>query len=89
MAIIFKNPITPREVVQQEPQKHTSFADLKKTIAPPSPAPVAETRQIATAPKKIEQSNQDSNLIKPKYTKDKSIFYKSSGYLKDLLGEGN
>jgi hypothetical protein len=27
------------------------------------------------------------HLIKPKYVEDKSVFYKKSGYLKDLLGE--
>jgi len=29
----------------------------------------------------------DRNIIKPKYIKDTSVFYKKSGYLKDLLGE--
>jgi hypothetical protein len=29
------------------------------------------------------------HLIKPKYVEDKSVFYKKSGYLKDLLGEEN
>lgn len=28
-------------------------------------------------------------LLKPKYIKDKSVFYKESSYIKDLLGEGN
>ena len=28
-----------------------------------------------------------ASLIKPKYMKDKTVFYKKSGYLKDLLGE--
>ena len=28
-----------------------------------------------------------ASLIKPKYIKDKSVFYKKSGYLKDLLGD--
>lgn len=30
---------------------------------------------------------QSASLIKPKYLKEKSVFYKTSGYLKDLLGE--
>lgn len=36
-----------------------------------------------------KQSENDSGIIKPKYLNDKSVFYKTSGYLKDLLGEGN
>lgn len=37
-----------------------------------------------------EQSSIDTTgLIKPKYVKNKSVFYKESTYIKDLLGEGN
>ena len=38
-----------------------------------------------TAPTNVE----NTSLIKPKYIKDKTVFYKNSGYLKDLLGEDN
>jgi hypothetical protein len=38
-----------------------------------------------TVPTNVE----NTNLIKPKYIKDKTVFYKNSGYLKDLLGEDN
>lgn len=31
----------------------------------------------------------NNDIIKPKYLQDKSIVYKSSGYIRDLLGEGN
>ena len=33
-------------------------------------------------------SNSTTVLIKPKYVKHKSVFYKESTYIKDLLGEG-
>ena len=33
-------------------------------------------------------SSSTTVLIKPKYIKDKSVFYKESTYIKDLLGEG-
>ena len=36
---------------------------------------------------KATSNNKPSGLIKPKYLKDKSVFYKTSGYLRDLLGE--
>ena len=32
-------------------------------------------------------STPSASIVKPKYVKDKSVFYKNSGYLKDLLGE--
>lgn len=35
------------------------------------------------------QQVQRADVIKPKYLEDKSVFYKPSGYLNDLLGEGN
>ena len=30
-----------------------------------------------------------SGVLKPKYLENKSVFYKESSYIKDLLGEGN
>ena len=36
-----------------------------------------------------QQSDTINNIIKPKYVEDQSVVYKASGYLKDLLGEGN
>ena len=30
----------------------------------------------------------NNNIIRPKYLKNKSIVYKSSNYVRDLLGEG-
>lgn len=52
---------------------------------------VQSVQQVIEQPQKIvdKQSNVDSGIIKPKYLNDKSVFYKTSGYLKDLLGEGN
>lgn len=31
----------------------------------------------------------NNGMIKPKYIQDKNVVYKKSGYIKDLLGEGN
>lgn len=64
----------------------------KEPVKPVQPvAPVKQTfnqvKQRATKPAQEQVDN--SGLIKPKYMEDKSVFYKSSGYLKDLIGEGN
>lgn len=40
-------------------------------------------------PEQVVANNYPEHLIKPKYVQDKSVFYKRSGYLKDLLGEEN
>ena len=42
-----------------------------------------------TAQTAIETASLINNgIIKPKYLKNKSIVYKSSNYVRDLLGEG-
>jgi hypothetical protein len=52
-------------------EKVLSFSQLRNMI---------EKQSAAT-------NDLNSGLMKPKYIKDKSVFYKNSGYLKDLLGE--
>jgi hypothetical protein len=37
--------------------------------------------------KKVVDANTASFMRPPKHVKDKTIFYKYSGYLKDLIGE--
>lgn len=77
MALIFKGS------VNNIPQAPEPVREVK-------PVTFAEVRsQVEEQPVKVVQQKVNSDLIKPKYMKDKSVFYKSSGYLKDLLGEGN
>jgi len=45
-------------------------------------------KQVANNSSNNVTSNNTAGLIKPKYIKDKSVFYKESTYIKDLLGEG-
>ena len=40
------------------------------------------------SPKAKEDQSINKDMIKPKYVKDKSLAYKSSNYVRDLLGEG-
>ena len=56
------------------------------------PISFSELRELAVKNNNVEPSvlkKEDGNTIKPKYIEDKSILYKSSSYLKDLIGEGN
>lgn len=51
---------------------------------------IEEIKKAVEVEKKTTQPQKDNgNIIKPKYLEDKSVFYKNSGYLQDLLGEGN
>jgi len=77
MPIIFKGSLNniPQAPEPVREVKSVSFAEVK--------------RQALEQPVKVVQQKENSDLIKPKYLEDKSVFYKSSGYLKDLLGEGN
>ena len=55
------------------------------------PISFSELRELAVKNNNVEPSvlkKEDGNTIKPKYIEDKSILYKSSSYLKDLIGEG-
>lgn len=45
-------------------------------------------KQVANNTSNNVTSSSTTGLIKPKYIKDKSVFYKESTYIKDLLGEG-
>ena len=79
MPIFFKgavNNIEPPKQPEREEPKRVSFSELR-----------AQAEVPVIKPNKPQ--NADSDLIKPKYMEEKSVYYKSSGYLKDLLGEGN
>ena len=55
------------------------------------PISFSELRELAVKNNNVEPSvlkKEDGNTIKPKYIEDNSILYKSSSYLKDLIGEG-
>lgn len=77
MPIIFKGSLNnvPQKAPEPIREIKSNFAEIRK--------------QAEHDVKVAAQQKEDSDLIKPKYIKDKSVFYKSSGYLKDLLGEGN
>jgi hypothetical protein len=56
----------------------------------PKPSPEKESvsfKELINTAEQSISSIEDRNIIKPKYIKDTSVFYKKSGYLKDLLGE--
>ena len=44
-------------------------------------------KELINTVEKSISVEKDRNIIKPKYIKDTSVFYKKSSYLKDLLGE--
>lgn len=49
-----------------------------------------QVEKTSTPVNRIQTSTSINNdIIKPKYLQDKSVVYKSSGYVRDLLGEGN
>ena len=48
---------------------------------------VMSIKKIKQEEKKETAVVANNNLVKPNHTNDKTIFYKYSGYLRDLLGE--
>lgn len=64
--------------------KYGSYDDLKKTET-------TLVRKTASDPMSSNEnpSTINNGIIKPKYIQDSSVVYKKSGYIKDLLGEGN
>ena len=60
------------EIIEDETKPRTKSLSFKELINTVEKAILVE---------------KDRNIIKPKYIKDTSVFYKKSGYLKDLLGE--
>lgn len=91
MAIIFKGSVNdipaPKQPIKDAP-KPLSFNELRSLHAVKEQPQETVVAKVVTKPTKPQQTD-NSNLIKPKYMEDKSVYYKSSGYLKDLLGEGN
>ena len=60
--------------------------DRSKAVSASS---LSEAREKIEKTAASEAASIGSNFIKPKYVEDKSVVYKSSSYLADLLGEGN
>lgn len=90
MAIkVFNN----RPQAKKPETKYSSFEELKKNAAasakvPPSkPAPAPVPKAPVSFNEKPSTIN--NGTIRPKYIQDSSVVYKKSGYVKDLLGEGN
>ena len=89
MAIIFKEKVTkpPLQVVSL------------KNLRPEQLGSVNERNRsyVTKRDMKLENSGVldektigiNNGIIKPKYIKDSNVVYKTSGYVKDLLGEGN
>lgn len=83
--------------VKKTESKYGSFEELKKIAAaqakeaPPKhmPKPVPKAPQRAPVSSNEKPSTINNGTIKPKYIQDSSVVYKKSGYVKDLLGEGN
>jgi len=68
-----------------------SYVKAMTDIIEKQPISFSELRELAVKNNNVEPSvlkKEDGNTIKPKYIEDKSILYKSSSYLKDLIGEG-
>jgi hypothetical protein len=90
MALILK-PHVEKQVIDtfKPPVKPVGEAKVIEGFKPksiPEKESLSFKELINTAEQSIS-SKEDRNLIKPKYIKDTSVFYKKSGYLKDLLGE--
>ena len=70
-----------------------SYVKAMTDITEKTPISFSELREQAIKDNNnVEPSilkKEDGNTIKPKYIEDNSILYKSSSYLKDLIGEGN
>lgn len=73
--------------------KYNSFEELKKKAAAtanvPQPKPTPTPAPKRLAPSNEKPSTINNGTIRPKYIQDSSVVYKKSGYVKDLLGEGN
>lgn len=84
----------PPPIRRKKPVVLNMFKPAEQTIQPeiiedetkPRTKSLSFKELINTVEKSISVEK-DRNIIKPKYIKDTSVFYKKSSYLKDLLGE--
>lgn len=67
----------------EELKKAATFVKEKEAL----PAPVSK-QEVSTSFNE-KPSTINNGIIKPKYIQDSSVVYKKSGYIRDLLGEGN
>lgn len=72
--------------------------DVQKTSEKNRPSPsktgrsireaaAEKTKVVSSTPSAPKAPQINNKIVKPKYVEDKSVVYKSSGYVKDLLGE--
>lgn len=88
-----KETIAAQPIRRKKPVVLNNFKPTEQRIQPeiqeellPKTKSLSFKELINTVEKSISVEK-DRNIIKPKYIKDTSVFYKKSGYLKDLLGE--
>ena len=93
MPIFFKKEVQYTAPIKKPELKvYNSFADLIKKankeepLEAVVPSPVQKTK-LDQPEKQVETDTK--GLIKPKYVEDKSVYYKTSSYLRELLGEGD
>ena len=94
MAIIIKGSSKKDQINKAKSLKSLRAGEVVPTQKKEKPAPVNYVQKIvqqaAVQAKTNEKTSSINNgIIKPKYIQDKSVVYKKSGYVKDLLGEGN
>jgi len=84
MPIVFSSP---NIIPEKKPVNFLSSFNALRQKA------VEEQKKIVEEPiiSKTQQSSKtgSTGVLKPKYLENKSVFYKESSYIKDLLGEGN
>lgn len=82
-----------RQKAAQEQKSNFSSNNFKKPEIINNFQALLENKQaeeeIKAAKMKQTSKTGSTGVLKPKYLENKSVFYKESSYIKDLLGEGN
>lgn len=89
MAIIIKGKSTKDQTKTAKSLRNLRDGDapVKLESVPATKNYIQKLVQQAAAKKDEQASTINNGIIKPKYIQDKSVGYKKSGYIKDLLGE--
>lgn len=93
MAIIIKDkskvivPAKPVKSLESIRQQGSVSAPVQKDKPARNPASIVEKLAQRAAKSNEIPPTINNGIIKPKYIEDKSVGYKKSGYVKDLLGE--
>jgi hypothetical protein len=91
--LFVKNQVQVIKAEEPAKDEGTTFADLRNSLTEKTvkekknqfKAPAKVLEQPTPAPTVSENINKDT--IRPSHIKSEHILYKSSGYLKDLIGE--